>query len=132
MKSVIDILPESISALSKSVMWTVCMWVASFVVLWLMCQCGEPWIAFCACACLVMVGVLPLKEDSKNIAHYVFAILSCVLSQVWVGMMGEWQMLGWLWIGYICLLPILKNKWCFVAEVWCVISVLYTIIYFYV
>lgn len=122
-----DRIPESISALSKSVMWTVCMWVAAFVVLCFMCRCGEPWIAFCACACLVMVGVLPLKEGSKNIAHYVFAILAGVLSQLWVGLLGEWQMLAWLWIGYICLLPILGNKWCFVAEMWCVASVLTSI-----
>lgn len=126
-----DRIPDSISALSKSVMWTVCMWVAAFVVLFFMCRCGEPWIAFSACTSLVMVGVLPLKEDSKNIAHYVFAVSSAVLSQLWCGLMGEWQMLAWMWVGYVCLLPILKNKWCFVAEVFCVASVLITIsIYF--
>lgn len=126
-----DRIPDSISALSKSVMWTVCMWVTAFVIQYLMCRCGEPWIAFCACASLVAVGMLPLNDNSKNIAHHVFAVLSCVLSQVWVGMMGEWQMLAWLWIGYICLLPILGNKWCFIAEVFCVASVLITIsIYF--
>lgn len=112
-------------------MWTVGMWIVAFVVLWFMCRCGEPWIAFTACVSLVMVGVLPLKEDIKNIAHYVFAILAGVLSQVWCGLMGEWQFLAWMWVGYVCLLPILKNKWCFVAEVWCVASVLITIsIYF--
>lgn len=124
MTNIIDILPESISALSKSVMWTVCMWIAAFVVLWFMCRVGEPWIAFCACMCLVMVGALPLKEGSKNIAHYVFAIGAALLSQLWCGLMGEWQFLAWMWIGYVCLLPILRNKWCFVAEVWCVINVL--------
>ena len=126
-----DRIPDSISALSKSVMWTVCMWIVAFVVLWFMCRVGKPWVAFSACACLVMVGVLPLKEGSKNIAHYVFAVSSAVLSQLWCGLMGEWQLLAWMWIGYICLLPILKNKWCFVAEVFCVASVLITIsIYF--
>lgn len=131
MNKIIDILPESISQLSKSVWWTVGMWVAAFVIQYFMGRCGETWLSFAACASLVMVGMLPLNDNSKNIAHYVFAVLSCVLSQVWVGMMGKWQMLAWLWIGYVCLLPILGNKWCFVAEVFCVVSVLITIsIYF--
>ena len=132
MDRLIDILPESISALSKSVWWAVGMWIVAFVILYFMCKVGEPWIAFAACMCLVMVGVLPLKEGLKNIWHYVFAVSSAVLSQLWCGLMGEWQFLAWMWVGYICLLPILKNKWCFVAEVFCIISVLYTIIYFYV
>lgn len=122
-----DRIPDSISQLSNSVWWTVVMWVTAFVVLFFTCKVGEPWIAFCACASLVAVGMLPLKEDSKNIAHYVFAVLSCVLSQVWVGMMGEWQFLAWMWVGYICLLPILGNKWCFVAEVWCLVAVMVTV-----
>lgn len=126
MSRLIDILPESISALSKSVMWTVCMWVAAFVVLWLMCKVGEPWIAFSACACLVMVGVLPLKEDSKNIAHYVFAIGAAGLSQLWCGITGEWFWLVIWWLIYGISLPIIKSKWCFIAEIWCIISVIFT------
>ena len=126
-----DRIPDSISALSKSVMWTVGMWAAAFVVLFFMCRVGEPWVAFSACTCLVMVGVLPLKEGSKNIAHYVFAVSSALLSQLWCGLIWEWQLLAWMWIGYVCLLPILKNKWCFVVEVLCVVNVLITIsIYF--
>lgn len=124
MNRIIDILPESISQLSKSAWWTVGMWVTAFVIQYFMGRCGETWLAFAACASLVMVGVLPLKEGSKNIAHYVFAVSSAVLSQLWCGLMGEWQMLAWLWIGYICVLPVIKNKWCFVAEVFCVINVL--------
>lgn len=126
-----DRIPDSISRLSKSVWWTVALWITAFVILYFMSRVGNPWLAFAACSSLVAVGMLPLKEDSKNIAHYVFAIIAGVLSQVWVGLLGEWQMLAWMWVGYVCLLPILKNKWCFVAEVFCVASVLITIsIYF--
>jgi len=131
MSRLIDILPESLSQIGKGIWWTIGTWIASFVVLWLMCQCGEPWIAFCACACLVMVGVLPLKKDSKNIAHYVFAVGAAVLSQLWCGLVGDWFWLVMWWAVYLALLPLYRSKWCFVAEVFCVVSVLITIsIYF--
>ena len=122
-----DRIPDSISALSKSVMWTVCMWVSAFVVLWFMCRVGEPLVAFCACTCLVMVGVLPLKEGSKNIAHYVFAVGAALISQLWCGIVGDWFWLVMWWCLYLALLPMYRKKWCFVAEVWCVGSVVVNI-----
>ena len=124
MSKIIDILPDSISQLSKSAWWTVGMWVTAFVIQYFMGRCGETWLAFAACASLVAVGMLPLKEDSKNIAHYVFAVSSAVLSQWWCWVVGDWRMLVVWWIAYAVLLPVTMTRWCFVAEVWCIISVL--------
>ena len=131
MKKWIDILPDSISQLSKSGWWTASMWIAAFVILFFMCQVGYEWLAFASCGCLVAVGLLPLKDDSKNVMHYVFAMACALISQVWAGLVGDWLSLAIWWLVYAISLPIIKAKWCFVAEVWCVVSVLITIsIYF--
>lgn len=119
-------IPDSISALSRkhSIRWTLCMWASAFVGACVLTNQEYGWWAFAACACLAIVGCMPLMQGKHNTLHNIVGALSCLLSQTWVALAGVWWRLVLWWLLYLMLLPVIKTKWCFIAEVWCVTSVM--------
>ena len=119
-------IPDSISALSKEygIKWTIWMWMSAFVGACVLTSQAYGWLAFVACVCLAIVGCMPLIPGKHNTIHNIIGVLSCVLSQTWVAIAGIWWILLIWWILYLLLLPIVKSKWCFFAEIWCITSIL--------
>lgn len=130
-KRILDRLPESISALStkRSTLWTLCMWLATIVALLTLSLHNEQYqtIAFLSCACLGMVGIMPLIEGKHNTLHNIFGVSACLLNQAWVGLVYSWEFLIVWWVLYAILLYFAKSKWCFVAEIWCVLSTIFAL-----
>ena len=121
-------IPESISALSTkhNILWTFCMWILSFTGICFMCPFNETFaiIAFLSCACIGFIGLLPLVKDTLNTAHNILGIGGCLLSQLWCGLVGNWQFLIAGWLLYLILLPFMKSKWCFFVEIWCLLNII--------
>lgn len=123
-------IPESISALSKkhSSLWTLCMWVITFLGMCAMVPYNDTYsiVAFLSCSCLGFVGIMPLIEGQHNTVHNILGIGACLLSQLWCGLVGSWQLLIIGWVLYSVLLPLFKSKWCFFAEIWCLVIITIT------
>ena len=119
-------IPDSISALSKEhgIKWTLCMWLSSFIGMCSLTTLDKGWWAFAACVCLAIVGCMPLIQGKHNTLHNIFGILACALSQLWIVLSGNWIILLLWWIIYLIILPFIKSKWCFFAEIWCLASVI--------
>ena len=87
-------------------------------------------LAFLACSSLAFVGAMPLVKNQKNTLHNILGTVAAILSQLWV-FLDQYPDYKWLlivWIIYAILLLILKNKWCFVAELICIGTVVKSII----
>jgi hypothetical protein len=123
-------IPESISALSREhgVKWTLCIWALSFLGMCILTNLDKGWWAFAACVCLAIVGCMPLIEGKHNTLHNIVGTLACVLSQLWIVLSGNWVILLLWWIIYLIILPFIKSKWCFFAEIWCFTSILTKVI----
>lgn len=119
-------IPESISALSRKhgVKWTRCMWLCAFLGMCLLGDKEYGWIALIACTCLALVGCMPLIQGKHNTAHNILGASSCLLSQLWVALAGDWWWLMVWWLIYLILFPFTQNKWCFWVEIWCITSVI--------
>jgi hypothetical protein len=100
------------------------MWASSFIGMCTLTTLDEGWWAFAACVCLAIVGCMPLMQGKHNTLHNIIGALSCLLSQTWVALAGVWWCLVLWWLLYLMLLPVTKTKWCFIAEVWCITSVI--------
>ena len=128
-------IPDSISALVYHMkhpwLWTIMIELSVFILLPLMCGFSDTYsiIAFSSCACMGFVGVMPLFIKETKVAHYFFAILGALLSQLWCVLVGNWLViLGW-WALYLVFLGILAitgyaDKWCLFAELWCIAGIL--------
>lgn len=121
-------IPESISALSKKhgPLWTLCIWVITFLGMCAMVPYNDTYsiVAFLSCSCLGFVGIMPLIEGQHNTVHNILGIGACLLSQLWCGLVGGGYPLIIWWVLYVILLPFFKSKWCFFAEIWCLISII--------
>ena len=79
-------IPDSISAMVYDMkypwMWTIFIWVLTFIGLFNMLPCNELYesIAFLSCGCLGLLGAAPLIKGEKNTAHYILAIIAGILS----------------------------------------------------
>ena len=128
-------IPESISSLVYNlkypIIWTLGIWILSLVGFITMVDYNETYsgVAFASCTFLTFVGAIPLIKHEKNILHYIFGILACVTSQLWVLLVGDWITLLVLWVMYGLWIIITKDKnWCFLAEIWCLINIILTLI----
>lgn len=126
-------IPDSISALvyglKHDTIWTLGVWASAILGMLTMIPHNDTYqsVAFIACACLAMVGIMPLVKGQHNTLHNIFGISACGLSQLWVGLVGNWEFLIVWWVLYAISLVITKPKWCFVAEVWCIISIIFAL-----
>ena len=79
-------IPDSISAMVYDMkypwMWTIFIWVLTFIGLFNMLPCNELYesIAFLSCGCLGLLGAVPLIKGERNTAHYILAIIAGILS----------------------------------------------------
>lgn len=128
-------IPESISSLVYNlkypIIWTLGIWILALIGFLTMVDFNETYsgIAFASCAFLTFVGAMPLIKYEKNTLHYVFGILTCIFSQLWVLLAGDWITLLVLWIMYGIWMIITKgNKWCFLAEIWCLLNIIIALI----
>lgn len=133
-----DIIPDSISALVYKMrhpwLWTLGMWAVAFFGCWTMIPYNESYagVAFASCACIAFVGAMPLIPGEHNTLHNIIGIIGCLLSQLWVALAGDWQVLFlWWWAFVIILLAMVKYglgwKWCLVAEMWCLLAVVFVL-----
>lgn len=127
-------IPDSISAtvygMPHPFIWTLCVWVGGGTILPLMLSCSGDnwqWLAFLSCACLLLVGAMPLIKGNHNTLHNVLGALSCVLGQIWCAVMWNWVYVLIGWGIFVLTLPIWTKKWCFVAEIICIINTIVAI-----
>ena len=125
-------IPDSISAMVYDMkypwMWTIFIWILTFIGLFNMLPCNELYenIAFLSCGCLGLLGAVPLIKGEKNIAHYILAIIAGILSQVWVLLENPKSLIVWILFPILMLIPNFRQKWCFIVEIICLISLTIT------
>ena len=125
-------IPDSISAMVYDMkypwMWTIFIWALAFIGLFNMLPCNELYesIAFLSCGCLGLLGAAPLIKGEKNIAHYILAIIAGILSQVWVLLENPKSLIVWILFPILMLIPNFRQKWCFIVEIICLISLTIT------
>ena len=125
-------IPDSISAMVYDMkypwMWTIFIWTLAFIGLFNMLPCNELYesIAFLSCGCLGLLGAAPLIKGEKNIAHYILAIIAGILSQVWVLLENPKSLIVWILFPILMLIPNFRQKWCFIVEIICLISLTIT------
>lgn len=126
-------IPDSISAMvyntKHSILWTLAIWLVAFIALIPMMTYDERYsaIAFASCVSIALVGTMPLAKNENNTLHNIFGISGCLFSQLWAALSGDWRDIALWWSLYIIPLIVNKDKWCFFAEIWCIISVIYTL-----
>jgi len=127
-------IPDSISALvygmKHDIWWILGVWAVAGCGLATMIPHSSTYagIAFASCFCLALVGAMPLVKGEHNTLHNIFGIAACLLSQLWVFLVGNRIHLFFLWTLYLIVLLLLlinnkETKWCFFAEIWCFISI---------
>ena len=125
-------IPDSISAMVYDMkypwMWTIFIWTLAFIGLFNMLPCNELYesIAFLSCGCLGLLGAVPLIKGEKNTAHYILAIIAGILSQVWVLLENPKSLIVWILFPILILTPSFSQKWCFIVEIICLISLIIT------
>ena len=133
-------IPDSISALvygmKHSIFWTLGVWTFAALGLVFMLPYDENYasVAFLSCDCIVIVGAMPLIKKEANTLHNIFGIVGCLLSQLWTAIAGDISFLYQWWVLYPLLLIALflfgyERKWCFFAEIWCAVSIIYTLLH---
>ena len=135
-------LPESISALVYVFrwkwLWTVWLWTVSLLtlipVIDRLSHIGMEFLGFGALVCLMLCGTMPLFDKAHVTWHWILGISGCILLQLcvyfielqWYGMWmpclfligaGYVQPQGWLG-------KATKDKWVFLAESTCYISLI--------
>ena len=82
-------------------------------------------LAFMTGVCIGFVGAMPLMEDCDNVLHNAVGLLACLLSQVWLFTTAvPWWVVVLCWLAYVLLLPLIRSKWCLVAELLCIVLTL--------
>lgn len=127
-------IPESISALVYYLkypwIWIILIWIIALLGLCTMVPFNQTYeiIAFLSCSCLGFVGAMPLISTEKNKEHYFLAIIAGVLSQIWVLLVNPKVLI--IWLGYLLLMcfPQLRSKWCLLVEIFCLLSVVLTLL----
>ena len=111
-------------------LWTIMIWVIALLGLITMLPYNEKYqsIAALSCGSLGFVGAMPLIKNDKNLLHNVLAMIAGISSQLWVALVWDWETLAAWWTAYLIPLLINKNKWCFWAEIWCLVSIAATLL----
>lgn len=130
-------LPDSISALvyklgSKRILWTLGIWAIDIPTMMGMIHHNPSLegLAFATGASIAFVGALPLVQHEKNIAHNILGAIGALLSQAWVicTQYPNIEYIVAIWLLYAITIPIIRDKWCFIAEILCIFNILYIII----
>ncbi len=97
-------LPDSISALAYLIpkkgvwIWTLWLWAVTFLILPSLMEAMPEHLTFIGFLCmgsLAFCGAMPLIKNEKNTAHYVFAIIAGILTQVCVTIISPWWLAAW-------------------------------------
>ena len=95
-------LPESFSAMVYVFqwpwLWTLWLWAVVLLLTPMMIESvGDDWqfVAFLSTASLLFCGTMPLFIKEQRMAHYIFAVVGGVLSQVCVALISPWWLLAW-------------------------------------
>ena len=90
-------------------------------------------VAFLSCVCVGFVGVMPLFLTGRREWHYRLASIGAVLSQLWVILMfgdsnvGLIVLIAW-WVLMLQIMKDMKDWWCLIAEIGCIVSVGFTVV----
>lgn len=142
-------IPESISALVYVFrwrwLWTVWLWLVALLTLIpcieILSRIGMEFLGFGTLACLMFCGAVPLFMKDNVVMHWVCGVSGCILSQFCVWFISyEW--LG-LWMACLFLIgagyvqpqgwlgKATKDKWVFLAESTCYLSLMGAMFYVY-
>lgn len=121
---------QTVKALKYDWVWTIIMWAIGILVGIKMLELipdGWQIIPFGYIVSQLIVGAAPWTRDKDNMIHNIFGILTCIFSQIWVGLINPYALL--LWIPYLLVFIFDKNRWCFWSEVISVSTVLISMLY---
>ena len=124
--------PESISGLVWNIynhkyVWTLWIWIVGFSIIIPIIDCIDDnfkIIGFLTVIYLIFVGAMPLENNSSNKLHWIFGILTCIFSQIFILFINPSILLSFI----LCLIIIKFQKYyVLIIEVICILNLYITL-----